>query len=403
MKTVFSRRFNCVVMTVAALMLPTTLVNFANAQSSKTFDTQLHQVRASTVVSGLKNPWGVAFLPDGRLLVTERRGTMRLVVGGKLVEAPIAGIPKVTEFGQGGLMDVVLHPKFAENGWIYWSFNAIEGGLHGTEVARGKLGGSNDKPTMTDVSVLFKMSPKSDRGLHFGSRIVFDREGYLFVTFGDRGDSPAKGDKQRAQQLEDHAGKTIRLFDDGRVPPDNPFVKTTGAKAEIYTLGNRNIQGAALHPVTNKVWTHEHGPQGGDEINILNAGKNYGWPVVTYGVNYGVGTKIGEGAEKAGMTPPLLHWTPSIAVSGMAFVGSDGNGGVRPNNFTKWQGNLLVGALAGSVVVRLTLEGDRVVAQERMFERGLGRIRDVRAGPDGNVYVLTDSSDGALIRIEPVK
>jgi aldose sugar dehydrogenase len=375
----------------------------ATAQTNKTFDAKDYKVRATTVVGGLKNPWGLAFLPDGRMLVTERRGTMRIVADGKLSEAAIEGIPKATEFGQGGLLDVVTHPKYAENGWIYWSYNATEAGLHGTEVARGKLGGTKDKPVMTNVEVLFKMSPKSDRGFHFGSRIVFDRDGYLYVMFGDRGDSPAKGANQRAQQLNDHAGKTIRLFDDGRVPPDNPFVKTKDAKPEIFTYGNRNIQGAALNPATNKVWTHEHGPQGGDEINILNAGNNYGWPVVTFGVNYGLGTKIGEGFTKAGMVDPLLQWTPSIAVSGMAFIGSDGNGGKRTNNFPKWQGNMLVGALAGQVVIRLVVAGDKVVSQERLFERELGRIRDVRQGPDGNIYVLTDSPDGELIRLTPEK
>lgn len=373
------------------------------AQTSKTFEAKDYKLRATTVVGELKNPWGMAFLPDGRIIITERRGTMRVVDNGKLVAASIDGIPKATEFGQGGLLDVALHPKYAENGWIYWTYNAVDGGLHGTEVARGKLGGTKEKPAMTNVEVLFKMSPKSDRGFHFGSRIVFDRAGYMFVTFGDRGDSPAKGASQRAQQLNDHAGKTIRLFDDGRVPPDNPFVKTKDAKPEIFTLGNRNIQGAALNPTTNKVWTHEHGPQGGDEINILNAGNNYGWPVATFGVNYGLGTKIGEGTTKAGMVDPLLQWTPSIAVSGMAFVGSDTNGAVLKNNFSKWQGNLLVGALAGQMVVRLVLDGDKVVSQERLFERVLGRIRDVRQGPDGNIYVLTDSPDGELIRLSPEK
>ncbi len=385
------------------ILLAFSIPAHAQAPDSKTFETEQHKVQAVTLVKGLKNPWAVAFLPDGRMLVTERVGTMRVVDNGKLVAAAIEGIPKATEFGQGGLMDVVLHPKYADNGWIYWTYNAVDGGLHGTEVARGKLGGSKDKPVMTDVQVLFKMSPKSDRGFHFGSRIVFDRDGFMFVAFGDRGDSPAKGASQRAQQLNDHAGKTIRLFDDGRVPTDNPFAKNKDAKPEIYTLGNRNIQGAALNPKTNKVWTHEHGPQGGDEINILAPGTNYGWPVVTFGANYGVGTKIGEGTEKAGMAAPHVQWTPSIAVSGMAFVGSDGNGGARASNFPKWQGNVLVGALAGQMLVRLTLDGDKVVAQERMLVRGLGRIRDVRQGPDGNIYVVTDSSDGELIRIESAK
>jgi glucose/arabinose dehydrogenase len=312
-------------------------------------------------------------------------------------------MPKVAEFGQGGLLDVALHPKYAENGWIYWTYNATEGGLHGTELARGKLGGTKDTPKMTDVQVLFKLAPKSDRGLHFGSRIVFDRDGYLFVTFGDRGDSPAKGAEQRAQQLNDHAGKSIRLFDDGRVPPDNPFVKTKDAKPEIFTLGNRNMQGAALNPVSGKLWTHEHGAQGGDEVNIMVGGTNYGWPVITYGVNYGLGTKIGEGTTKAGMAQPLIYWVPSIAPSGMAFVGSDGSGRESLTNFPKWKGNALVGALAGQLVVRLTIDGDKVVAQERMFVNELGRIRDVRNGPDGNIYLLTDSSNGALLRVEPAK
>lgn len=396
-----SRFISCAAIGVVSSLVALTAMT-ASAQT-RTFNTEQHKVNAITVVKGLKHPWAVAFLPDGRMLVTERGGNMRVVDGGKLVDAPIAGLPKATEFGQGGLLDVVVHPKYAETGWIYWSYNAVEGGLHGTEVARGKLGGTRDKPAMTDVQVLFKMSPKSERGFHFGSRIVFDRDGYMYVGFGDRGDSPAKGANQRSQQLNDHAGKTIRLFDDGRVPPDNPFVKTKDAKPEIYTLGNRNIQGAALNPRTNKVWTHEHGPQGGDEINILTPGTNFGWPVITYGANYGTGSKIGEGTEKAGMAQPLHQWTPSIAVAGMAFLGSDGNGVTRPNNFSKWNGNVLVGALAGQMVVRLTLDGDKVVAQERMFVRELGRVRDVRQGPDGNVYVVTDAPDGELIRLEPAK
>lgn len=375
----------------------------ALAQKTKALSTNDYKVNVVTVVEGLSNPWGLAFLPDGRMLITERRGSIRVVDGGKLVEKAIDGLPKATELGQGGMMDVAIHPKYAQNGWIYWTYNAVEGNLHGTELARGKLGGTKDAPRMTDVQVLFKMAPKSDRGFHFGSRIVFDRDGYLFVTFGDRGDSPAKGANQRSQLLSDHAGKSIRLFDDGRVPPDNPFVKTKDAKPEIFTLGNRNMQGAALNPASGKLWTHEHGPQGGDEVNIMVAGTNYGWPVITYGVNYGIGTKIGEGTEKSGMVQALVLWVPSIAPSGMAFVGSDGNGGERPTNFPKWKGNALVGALAGQMVVRITLDGDKVVAQERLFTREVGRIRDVRQGPDGNIYLLTDSNDGALLRVEPAK
>jgi aldose sugar dehydrogenase len=221
---------------------------------------------------------------------------------------------------------------------------------------------------------------------------VFDRAGYLYVGFGDRGDDPDKGYEERAQKINDLAGKTIRLFDDGRIPPDNPFVSTPNARAEIFTLGNRNIQGAALHPVTGKIWMHEHGPQGGDEINIITAGTNYGWPVITYGVNYGTGTKIGEGTEKAGMAQPLYKWVPSIAPSGMAFYSG--------KSMPKWKDNLFVGALAKQSLVRLTLDGDKVVKEERLFENKLGRIRDVREGPDGFIYILTNGSDGKLLRLE---
>ena len=354
--------------------------------------TEHYTLRALSIVKGLYHPWSIAFLPGGRMIVTERRGTMRIVEGGKLIDKPIEGLPVVAEHGQGGLMDVVLHPKYAENGWIYWSYNAGKPGEYGTELARGKLAGTRESPMMTNVEVLFKMQPKSAAGLHFGSRIVFDRQGYLFITLGDRGDSPAKGAAQRAQQLDDHAGKSIRLHDDGRVPADNPFVKTPGARPEIFTFGNRNMQGAALHPETARVWAHEHGPQGGDEINILVAGSNYGWPVITYGANYGSGTKIGEGTSKEGMVSPLYYWVPSIAPSGMVFY--------TGNNFPKWKGNLFVGALAKTALVRLTLNGDKVVSEERLFDGKLGRIRDVRQGPDGNLYLLTDAVEGELIRIE---
>jgi glucose/arabinose dehydrogenase len=367
----------------------------AHAAAQPVFDTAQHRVRVVTLVEGLRNPWGMAFLPDGRILVSERRGTLRVVDQGKLIAAAVEGIPVATEHGQGGLLDVQLHPKYQENGWVYWTYNGLEDGLHGTELARGKLGGTRDRPRMTVVSVLFRMRPKSSAAHHFGSRIVFDREGHVYVTLGDRGDSPAKGREQRAQRLDDHAGKSIRLHDDGRVPVDNPFVKTPGAKPEIFTLGNRNMQGAALHPASGKVWTHEHGPQGGDEINILKAGANYGWPVATFGANYGTGSRIGEGTSVPGMEPPLWHWTPSIAPSGMTFY----SGKV----FKGWAGNLFVGALVQQHLARLVLDGEKVVSQERLFERKLGRIRDVREGPDGLLYLLTDASDGALLRLEPAK
>lgn len=357
------------------------------------FETALHPVVVTKVVEGLDHPWGLVFLPDGRMLITERSGAMRVVADGKLSPTAVAGLPKSTPHGQGGLLDVAVHPKFAENGWIYWSFNGKEGDLHGTEVARGKLTGPRDAPVLTDVKVIFRLAPKSSPGHHFGSRLVFDRAGYLYITLGDRGDSSSKGAAHRSQQLDDLAGKAIRLHDDGSVPKDNPFVKTPAARPEIYSYGHRNMQGAALHPTTGRIWTHEHGPQGGDEINILSAGTNYGWPVITYGANYGSGTKIGEGVAKDGMAAPLHIWVPSIAPSGIAFYGG--------NAFPKWRGNLFVGALAGQMLVRLTLDGEKVLSQERLFEKRLGRIRDVREGPDGLLYLLTDESNGALLSVAP--
>ena len=388
-------RFSTRCLTATAVCMLTTAALSQGDQDRRVFKTELHSVRVVPVVKGLYHPWGLAFLPDGRMLVTERRGTMRIVDGGKLVDKPIEGIPKATEHGQGGLLDVQLHPKYAENSWIYWTYNAGKPGEFGTELARGKLGGTREAPAMTNVEVLFQMQPKSGAGQHFGSRIVFDRQGFLFITLGDRGDRPAKGAAHRAQQLNDHGGKSIRLHDDGRVPADNPFVKTAGARPEIFTWGNRNMQGAVLHPETGKVWAHEHGPQGGDEVNILAAGSNYGWPLITYGANYGSGTKIGEGTAREGIVPPVHYWVPSIAPSGMAFY--------TANNFPKWKGNLFVGALANQSLVRLTLKGDKVVSEERIFDGKLGRIRDVRQGPDGNLYVLTDAAEGELLRVEMSK
>jgi glucose/arabinose dehydrogenase len=341
-------------------------------------------VRLVKVVEGLEYPWGLAFLPDGRMLVTERPGRLRIVgKDGKLVPQAVAGLPQVAAHGQGGLLDVALHPRVTQNDLVYLSYAARgEGGIS-TEVARGRLGGNR----LENVEVIFRQQPKSGSGRHFGSRLVFDREGYLYITLGDR------GDMERAQKADDHAGSVIRLHDDGRVPADNPFVGKPGWKPEKYTFGNRNIQGAALHPRTGQLWTHEHGPQGGDEVNVIRAGVNYGWPVITYGVNYGIGTKIGEGSHKPGMAQPLHYWVPSIAPSGMAFY--------TGNRFPAWRGDLFLGALRDQVLVRLKLDGDKIVSEERMLKNVLGRIRDVRSGPDGYLYLLTDESNGALTRIEP--
>jgi glucose/arabinose dehydrogenase len=357
---------------------------FAPAQA-QTVKTQEHSFRVVTVVKGLDHPWGLAFLPDGRMLVTERPGRLR-VVGrdGRLESQPVAGLPQVTPHGQGGLMDVALHPKFSENSLIYLSYSARGTDGVSTEVARGRLKGNR----LENIEVVFRQLPKSNTGLHFGSRLVFDRAGFLYITLGDR------GEMARAQKPDDLAGSVIRLHDDGRVPADNPFAGKPGWKAEKFTLGNRNMQGAALHPQSGLLWTHEHGPQGGDEINVIRPGTNYGWPVVTYGVNYGIGTKIGEGTTKTGMAQPLHYWVPSIAPSGMAFYSGD--------KFPNWRGDQFVGSLKFSLLVRLRLDGEKVVKEERMLEGTLGRIRDVRSGPDGFVYLLTDESNGVIARLEPV-
>ena len=342
--------------------------------------------RVVTLLAGLENPWSMAFLPDGRMLVTERDGRLRLVSQDfKLDAQSVEGLPEVVARGQGGLFDVVLHPDYPNNGWVYWSYNAPGAGGWGTAMARGKLQGKR----MTEVQVLFSMLPKTRTAQHFGGRIVFDKSHHVYLTLGDR------GEKERAQRLEDHAGSVIRLHDDGRVPADNPFSGRAGAKPEKWTLGSRNLQGAALQPGTGVLWTHEHGPQGGDEVNVMHAGRNYGWPVITYKINYNFGTAIGEGTAKAGLEQPLKVWVPSIGPSGMAFVDSP--------RFPAWQGNLLVGALRGQMLVRLELRDEAVVREERLLEGELGRIRDVRSAPDGFIYLLTDNADRSLVRLEPVE
>ena len=347
--------------------------------------TERHVVRVVTLVQGLEHPWALAFLPDGRWLVTERPGRLRVVQNGALLPEPIAGVPPVWASGQGGLLDVALHPRYAETGWIYVSYAGPGPGGAATEVARGRLRGHR----LEDVEVIFRMLPKVGGGQHFGSRLVFDRAGYLYVTLGER------GQRDRSQGLGDHLGKIVRLHDDGRVPADNPFVGRAGARPEIWSYGNRNVQGAALHPVTGELWAHEHGPQGGDELNVIRGGANYGWPVATHGREYGSGRPIGEGTQKAGMAAPLHVWVPtSIAPSGMAFYTGD--------RFPAWRGNLFIGALASRLLVRLELDGERVVREERMLRDTVGRIRDVRVGPDGLLYLVTDAQNGAVVRLEPL-
>ena len=347
-------------------------------------------LRTTTVAQGLENPWALAFLPGdpaGRMLVTERPGRLRVVGADGKVSAPVRGLPPVVAEGQGGLLDVLPHPDYARNRLVYWSYAAAapEGQRgNSTAVARGRL--DPDALTLADVQIVFRQSPAVDSGYHFGSRLVFGRDGHLFVTLGDRN---SRADD--AQTLDTHHGKVVRLTAEGGVPADNPFVGRAGAKPEVWSYGHRNLQGAALHPQTGALWTHEHGPQGGDELNVPKAGANHGWPVITYGRKYVTGLKIGEGTARADIAPALKTWVPSIAPSGMAFVTGE--------RHPAWKGQLLVGAMKAQQLVRLELDGERVVAEHR---HDIGaRVRDVRQGPDGAIYLLTDEYAGRLLRIEP--
>jgi aldose sugar dehydrogenase len=349
-------------------------------------------VTVETVAKNLEHPWGLQLLPDGRMLVTERPGRMRIIDATGKVMQPVTGLPTVWAAGQGGLLDVALDPKFAENELIYWTFSEQRGAMRTTSVARGKLtcADTSGSCALYQSSVIFRQDA-ADTDLHFGSRLVFGRDGTLFVALGER------NLKTPAQDMSSTHGKVVRINTDGSIPENNPFVGKVsvgkvGIRPEIWSSGHRNIQGAALHPKTGKLWTIEHGPRGGDEINVPLAGKNYGWPVIGYGIDYS-GAKIHEATAKPGMEQPVYYWTPSIAPSGAAFY----TGTLVP----EWSGNLFVGALAGQHLSRLVLDGERVVAEEKLLTDLGERIRDVRTGRDGALYVLTDSPQGRVLRVAP--
>ncbi|BAU73494.1 PQQ-dependent sugar dehydrogenase [Metapseudomonas furukawaii] len=347
---------------------------------------ELGTLTTEVVASGLEYPWALAFLPDGRMLVTERPGRLRLVTTDGRLSSPISGVPRVFAQGQGGLLDLALSPDFDKDRRVYLSYAEAgdEGGLAGTAVGRGTL--SADGARLEGFEVIFRQAPKLSSGLHFGSRLVFDRDGFLFVALGENNQRPT------AQDLDKLQGKVVRLFPDGRVPGDNPFVGQAGARPEIWSYGHRNQQGAALNPWTGALWTHEHGPRGGDEVNIPRAGRNYGWPRATHGINYTLlPIPEAEGETVPGTEPPLYVWERSPAISGMAFYDAE--------RFPAWRHSLFIGALAQRQLIRLQLDGDKVVHEERLLEDLDTRIRDVRQGPDGYLYLLTDAGDGRLLRV----
>jgi glucose/arabinose dehydrogenase len=358
------------------------------------FTSSQHDYRVVKVVDGLINPWSMAFLPNGDMLVTERPGRLRIVRKGVLLPTSVPGTPEVAARGQGGLLDVALHPDFARNHFVYLSYSKpLTGGFTTTAVARAKF--END--ALTGLTDIFVADTKGTVG-HFGSRLAFDKSGHLFVTVGDRM-VPPTGDleKHPAQDVSNHHGTVNRLMDDGRVPPDNPFVGKGNAKPEIWSYGHRNPQGLLVHPVTGDLWETEHGPQGGDELNRILPGRNYGWPVIGFGVNYGgARTPIHASSSREGMEQPMNVWVPSIATSGLMYYSGD--------KFPKWKGSLFVGGLAGEQIARVTLNGTKAMVADTLLQKQ-GRVRDVRQGPDGFIYVAIESQQGAptaIVRLEPI-
>lgn len=359
----------------------------AFAAPPKALQSEQGALEVTTITQGLEHPWALAFLPDRQgMLVTERPGNLRVITADGKRSEPVSGVPKVWAKGQGGLLDVVLSPDFKQDRLVYLSY--AEGGgagdKAGTAVGRGRL--SDDLKTISDFKVIFRQEPKLSTGNHFGSRLVFDRDGYLFITLGENNDRPT------AQDLDKLQGKVVRIFPDGKVPDDNPFVGQSGVRPEIWSYGHRNPQGAALNPWNGTLWENEHGPRGGDEVNIIERGKNYGWPLATHGINYSL-QPIPEAKGKSveGAVDPHHVWEKSPGVSGMAFYDAD--------RFKPWQQNLFIGALVSQELIRLQFDGDKVVHEERLLGELKRRIRDVRQGPDGYLYVLTDEQDGALYKV----
>jgi len=377
LRKVFLGRRRLLATTVAAAVAAPAIVRGQQVQGSSKASYSLRMLTLD-----LEQPWGMAFLPDGRLLITERPGRLRIFANGRLERAPVGGLPKVYARGQGGLLDICLHPDFARNARLYLTYSGEGEGGAATVLARAEFRNN----ALVGVQPIFEALPRTSGGLHFGSRVVFDRAGLLYVTCGER------YQMQRAQNLADLGGKVVRLRDDGTVPPDNPFVGREGARPEIFSYGHRNPQGMAMHPGTGRIWLVEHGPRGGDELNLLKAGANYGWPRATHGIDYS-GSTISPNKSLPGMEDPVRVWVPSISPSGLAFYNGD--------RFPGWRGSVFTGALSDNALIRIELDGDRYVGEERLLVDLLPYIRDVRQGPDGLLYVVTHTDSGGLYRLEP--
>ncbi|WP_226390116.1 PQQ-dependent sugar dehydrogenase [Penaeicola halotolerans] len=371
---------NLLIILMSGIMLSPACADIQDPDSTEQAQVEFD---VEVVTDKLSNPWGMAWLPDGRMLVTERAGDIRIVQDGKLLADKVQGFPEVYAQGQGGLMDIKLHPDYASNGWIYFTYSSPSGGGNAhTAVLRAKLQGNQ----LVNQEKLFQALPQVRSGVHYGSRLVFDGNGYMYISVGER------GTMQNAQDLSTHSGSIIRLHDDGRIPSDNPFVNQAGAMREIWSYGHRNPQGMAMHPVTGAIWAHEHGPKGGDELNIIQKGKNYGWPLVSYGINYD-GRPITDKQEMEGVENPVHYWDPSIAPCGMAFVTGD--------KYPGWKNSILIGALSFRYVARVEVKDGKFVREEKLLQ-DIGRVRAIEQGPDGLIYVATESP-GQIVRLVPKK